>query len=100
MEVSHDEDEEYKEERRILDGKRVEGGGCILWTNSEAIESRMKDNDKGTVAQNINDGVREQIKRREWEEDCENWIGYVDNNGDYWDEVSGAKHRGRGSHAS
>ena len=74
MEVSHKEDDEHEEERRALDGKRVECGGCILWINSEAIENRMKENGKHTIVQNINDGVREQIKRREWEEECENWI--------------------------
>ena len=44
-----------------------------------------------TTEEHIDDGVREQIKKREWEEDDRNWIGYIDANGEYWDEVSGEK---------
>ena len=74
-----------------INAHKIVFNGCTLWTNAEEVVRTARESTGKTIVEMLEEGTRRQVRYRDWEEDHQNWVMYVDNLGQYWDEVSGER---------
>ena len=86
--------EDFTERMNNMKAMKIKRSPNEIWTNSEVMYAELKTRieDGGyneDTVRAMRRGVLKQIEKREWQEDDNSWIAYLDNDGIYRDEVTG-----------